>query len=86
MHSAQILDIFNIFSQKPHVSMSIFVATFDYLPASSAKSHPPRTANGRHSILLRLRSRQAAFFALFQPHAGTQLPSRLFLTVTPGRG
>jgi HEAT repeat protein len=40
MQSAQFMDIFNIFSQKPHVSMSIFVATFDYLPASSVFSHP----------------------------------------------
>jgi hypothetical protein len=35
MHSTQIMDIFNIFSQEPHVPMDIFVATFDYLPASS---------------------------------------------------
>jgi hypothetical protein len=40
MHSAQILDIFSIFSQKPHVSMDIFLATFVYLAASSAYSHP----------------------------------------------
>jgi hypothetical protein len=38
MQSAQFMDIFNIFSQKPHVPMDIFVATFDDLPASSENS------------------------------------------------
>jgi hypothetical protein len=38
MHSAQFMDIFNILSQKPHVPMDIFVATFDDLPLSSENS------------------------------------------------
>jgi hypothetical protein len=58
MHSTQILDIFDIFSQKPHVAMDIFVATFDYLPASSVNSHA-RCCTPRNSLTTPLPQRQA---------------------------
>ncbi len=35
MHSAPFMAIFNIFPQKPHVAMAIFLATFDDRPPSS---------------------------------------------------